>query len=366
MKKYKGIILIMVLGVLAFGCYDDREEDFAFEPFTEVLFPYSSGEWTAIDNLTIEVESVDLQSANVEAILEGTVINLGTVNFSNGIATIQTTWSEIKDANRIDVIAEDANTGNEFRTKYSITKAEPMSTKAPATVHNDSTATVQIKASTRQTNIKSIKLFRKYETEDTFQEVYSQALSSLTFDGEYSFVVPKESDLGLNTKIYFRSEIVSEAGLMAAQEIEMLVIPIELNSVGEEILTLDGANSFNLSSMMIGSEDDIDAENQDVILVSNANTLELISNAVSGTEYVISEDFDFETADFQSVRDAYAMGTPSSKISDLTVGISDISILIKVGKPTSKSNEYAVIRILEIVKSSEGSTTVRLSYKGRL
>lgn len=224
MKQIKSYLAIFIIGILAMACFDDRDEDFAFEPFAKVTFPYTSEAWTSIDNLTIEMASESLQTARVEAASSSGAIDLGTITFSAGTATLETDWLKLGDARRIDVIGKDIVTGKDFRTLYSISKNSPISAEIPVSAANDETITFTFEAATKQTNIKNVVVTRVDGSNGAPQEIYRKtSVNALKVEGSANITVPSAGELPSGESIVITIEVISEANLSVTEIFEVTI-----------------------------------------------------------------------------------------------------------------------------------------------
>ncbi len=358
----QSIIILLVFAGLTIGCFDDRDEDFAFEPFTTISFGDSPGSWTSIDDLSIDIVADGLASARVVAIA-GRTIDLGTVSFNSGMATLNTSWATIEDAGRIEVIGADPSEGD-FRARFSLSKVSPLSVSVASSVHHDSTVMVNIGASTVRTDITSIRLLRKEGSNGTFDEIFTQGVNALTFDEEVSFTAPSENDLPLGESIMLQLEITSAAGLSEVEEFSISLVPVELTSTGQVTLVSGGANVFDLAGLTVDSLAAAQDEDRDVMLVPDGNALNLEAGMATGTSFVVAGDFDFSSATFQLIRDAFAEGTPVTEISDIANLPVNTVILAKVGE-LSGAAEFVVLQLGEVVKTASDAGSITIQYKAR-
>ncbi|MDF9798549.1 hypothetical protein OKW21_003812 [Catalinimonas alkaloidigena] len=121
MKNIFSIITLMVISstFLLSSCYDEFDKTEAFEPFTRLTFTPADGDFEGATDVIIEITAPDLESATAIALGDGLSVDLGTLNFSNGVATLSVPLSEIEGADRINFTASNTD-GRPFTTRYQI------------------------------------------------------------------------------------------------------------------------------------------------------------------------------------------------------------------------------------------------------
>ena len=112
-------ISLSVLLLLMSGCYDEFDKTEAFEPFTRLTFSPADGDFTGNSEISVEISAPGLENATATAVGGSEAVDLGILNFSNGIATLKVPVATLNGADRINFTA--ANTdGKPFTTRYQI------------------------------------------------------------------------------------------------------------------------------------------------------------------------------------------------------------------------------------------------------
>lgn len=121
--------LLLLLSIS--GCYDELDKTEAFEPFTRLTISPEGGDFTELTRtedgalietaeVSVEISAPELTTATVTATGGGDPIDLGTLTFASGTATLTVPVSTLNGADRIDFTAENTD-GRPFTTRYSIT-----------------------------------------------------------------------------------------------------------------------------------------------------------------------------------------------------------------------------------------------------
>lgn len=119
MIHIKIIALICCLCLFS-SCYDETDKTEAFEPFTKFTFTPADGNFEGATVINVDILAPGLESATVNAIGGEEAVNLGTLNFANGAATLTVNVADLKGANRLDFTATHTD-GRPFTTRYNIT-----------------------------------------------------------------------------------------------------------------------------------------------------------------------------------------------------------------------------------------------------
>lgn len=114
----KILALVICLGFLS-SCYDELDKTEAFEPFTKLTFTPEDGNFEGQSVLTITILAPGLENATAKAVGGTELVDLGSIAFSNGEATLMVNVTDLKGANRIDFTATNVD-GRLFTTKYDI------------------------------------------------------------------------------------------------------------------------------------------------------------------------------------------------------------------------------------------------------
>lgn len=129
MKNTISTLLLLVLFALS-GCYDELDKTEAFEPFTRLTFSPEGGDFTDVTRtetgelietaeVTIEVTAPGLQTATAAALGGSQPVDLGTLTFADGKATLVVPVSALSEVDRIQFTAQNTD-GRAFSTRYQI------------------------------------------------------------------------------------------------------------------------------------------------------------------------------------------------------------------------------------------------------
>lgn len=120
---------MLVLFALS-GCYDELDKTEAFEPFTKLTFSPEGGDFTSVTRtetgelietaeVSVGITAPGLQSATVMALGGSQSVDLGTLTFADGQATLVVPVSALSEADRIQFTAQNTD-GRAFSTRYQI------------------------------------------------------------------------------------------------------------------------------------------------------------------------------------------------------------------------------------------------------
>lgn len=118
MKNILSISCIALL-LLMSSCYDEFDKTEAFEPFTRLTFAPADGDFTGAGEISVEISAPGLESATATAVGGAEAVDLGSLSFSNGVATLVVPLSTLKGADRINFTAVNPD-GRPFTTRYQI------------------------------------------------------------------------------------------------------------------------------------------------------------------------------------------------------------------------------------------------------
>ncbi len=129
MKNTLNITLLLVLFALS-GCYDEFDKTEAFEPFTKLTFDPEGGDFTEMTRteageliptaeVSVTITAPGLQAATVTALGSGQPVDLGTLTFADGKATLVVPVNTLGEADRIQFTAQNTD-GRAFSTRYQI------------------------------------------------------------------------------------------------------------------------------------------------------------------------------------------------------------------------------------------------------
>lgn len=119
MKNIVSISLFSVL-LLMSSCYEEFDKTEAFEPFTRLTFTPANGDFSGASEISVEINAPDLQIATATAVGGTEAVDLGSINFSNGMAVLTVPVATLKGADRINFTASNPD-GRPFTTRYQIT-----------------------------------------------------------------------------------------------------------------------------------------------------------------------------------------------------------------------------------------------------
>ncbi len=130
MKNTLSISLLLVLFALS-GCYDELDKTEAFEPFTRLTFDPAEGDFTSVTRtetgelietaeVLVGITAPGLQTATATALGGSEPIDLGTLTFTDGKATLVVPVSTLGETDRIQFTSQNTD-GRAFSTRYQIT-----------------------------------------------------------------------------------------------------------------------------------------------------------------------------------------------------------------------------------------------------
>jgi hypothetical protein len=119
MKNIFNISLLSLLLMIS-SCYDELDKTEAFEPFTRLSFTPQDGDFTGSTDIVVEINAPGLESATAVAVGGVDEVDLGTLSFSGGVATLTVPVTTLNGADRINFTAVDPN-GKPFTSRYQIT-----------------------------------------------------------------------------------------------------------------------------------------------------------------------------------------------------------------------------------------------------
>lgn len=113
-------VALFSLALFVSGCYDEFDKTEAFEPFTSLTFAPANGDFSGATEIVVEINAPGLENATAVAVGGADPVDLGTVNFSSGVATLTVPVATLNGADRINFTATDPD-GRPFTTRYPIT-----------------------------------------------------------------------------------------------------------------------------------------------------------------------------------------------------------------------------------------------------
>jgi hypothetical protein len=118
MKNLFNYSLLFIILIVS-GCYDELDKTEAFEPFTSLSFSPSDGNFSGASEINVEITAPGLQTATATALGGTDDIDLGNINFNNGVATLSVAVTDLQGADRINFTAINTD-GRPFTTRYQI------------------------------------------------------------------------------------------------------------------------------------------------------------------------------------------------------------------------------------------------------
>lgn len=112
-------ILFLALALTVSSCYDEFDKTEAFEPFTSLTFAPADGDFSGASEISVEISAPGLDNAAALAVGGADPVDLGTLNFNDGVATLTVPVAELNGADRINFTATNTD-GKPFTTRYSI------------------------------------------------------------------------------------------------------------------------------------------------------------------------------------------------------------------------------------------------------
>lgn len=119
MKNILSVALLILLPIIS-GCYDEFDKNEAFEPFTSLSFVPADGDFSGASEIVVEINAPGLENATVMAVGGADPLDLGTLSFSGGVATLTVPVATLSGADRINFTAINPD-GRPFTTRYQIT-----------------------------------------------------------------------------------------------------------------------------------------------------------------------------------------------------------------------------------------------------
>ena len=119
MKNIVSTFLLTLL-LLMSSCYDELDKTEAFEPFTRLTFTPADGDFTGASDVVVEISAPSLESATATAVGGSEAVDLGTLSFSGGVATLTVPVATLNGADRINFTAVNPD-GRPFTSRYQIT-----------------------------------------------------------------------------------------------------------------------------------------------------------------------------------------------------------------------------------------------------
>ncbi|WKN43405.1 hypothetical protein [Tunicatimonas pelagia] len=373
------IYLLVVLSVSLTACYDDEFDTGGFSVPSLILFdggfPQSTNPllknrlvFSSIDDIEITVSATNINELQVTAIQSDGSTSLGRLPIANEEGVLQTSWSELGNLDRIDFTGA-PDSKQPYTKRLELTEVAPFTLDyladgtdfvTPSTTNNDSTVSVYYELATANTPIASVSFAQRIGEEGEFAPLISQDVNATSLEQQQvSLTVPDEATLGLNESLFVRATVEGVNGLTYEEIIEIQNLAVALAAEGEFDLTNTEDASFNFAQLDTGA---FANEQADVRLAIADNQLNLEADPESGTTFVVSEEFDFASATYQSVRDAFAAGTAVSTVEDIANLPTDVTVLVQVGSRTGPA-EYAVLQLNAIDRVSADASSVSIRYK---
>lgn len=377
MRK-SSIYFLLALVVTLTACYDDEFDTGGFSVPSLILFdggfPQSTNPllknrlvFSAIDDIEITLSASNIDELQVTAIQDNGSTSLGRLPITNEQGVLQTSWSELGDLERIDFTGA-PDSDQPYTKRLELTEVAPFTLNysadgtdfvTPSTTNNDSTVSVYYELATANTPIASVSFAQRIGEDGEYAPLMSQDVNATTAEQqEITVTVPDETTLGLNESLFVRATVAGANGLTYEEVIEIQNLAVALASEGEFNLISTGDGSFSFSELDTGR---FANDQADVRLTTVDNQLNLEADPASGTTFVVSEEFDFASATYQAVRDAFAGGTAASNVEDIANLPTNATVLVRVGGGEGAA-EYAALQLNAIDRTTDEGT-VRFRYK---
>ncbi|MEO0330072.1 MAG: hypothetical protein AAF223_00075 [Bacteroidota bacterium] len=373
------IYLLVVLSVSLTACYDDEFDTGGFSVPSLILFdggfPQSTNPllknrlvFSAIDDIEITVSATNINELQVTAIQGDGSTSLGRLPIANEEGVLQTSWGELGDLDRIDFTGA-SDSEQPFTKRLELTEVAPFTLDysadgtdfvTPRTTNNDSTISVYYELATANTPIASVSFAQRIGEDSAFTPLASQDVNATSAEQQQvSLTIPDEATLGLNESLFVRATVEGTNGLTYEEIIEIQNLAVALTAEGTFDLLSAEDGSFSFAQLVTGV---FTNDQADVRLVIADNQLNLEADPASGTTFVVSEEFDFASATYQSVRDAFVEGTAVSNVEDVANLPTSATMLVQIGSGTG-ATEYAALQLNAIDRNSVDQATARFRYK---
>ena len=373
------IYFLLVVSVSLTACYDNEFDTGGFSVPSLITFDGGFSQSTnpllrnrlvfsAIDDIEVTVSASNVNELQVTAIQGDGSTSLGRLPIANEQGVLQTSWSELGDLDRIDFTGA-PDSEQPYTKRLELTQVAPFSLDysadgtdfvTPSTTNNDSTVSVYYELASANTPIAQVTFAQRIGEDGEFTPLASQGVNATSLEQQQvSLTVPDETTLELGETLFVRATVEGTNGLTYQETIEIQNLAVALASEGEFDLMSTSDGSFSFSQLDTG----VFASGQaDIQLASVNNQLNLVSDPASGTSFVLSDEFDFASATYQSVRDAFEVGTAVTSVEDLANLPTNATILVQVGTGAGAA-EYAALQLNSIDRVSADAGTVRIRYK---
>ncbi len=407
-NKYIHFILIAV-GMMVMAC-EENPDYFDLQKAPSMItfegYPDYSATFATTDDITIPVTATNAGEITVDRrITYPTTINDKdtTLTVRSQIATLtgpeavlNTTWETIlanpqnvgPDAiTAIDIIFVTTVNGQQTSRSFSLDFTSPISdVEAPETAFYGSDISINYKISSLQSPIQKVDFFTKIgdgaygttpvKTVQVNAPDFEDSVSMLTF--------PSEAQIKAGTKFTVQLVATAANGMTATETVDITAANMALEITGEATLRTAGyqvevgvldslSQAFDFSQNKVLKKSTINAypDSADVRLVVEEDLFGIKSlSLVAGgqTTFVAAGDtFSFESASYETVRDAFAAGIAVDQFENIATLPSQQVILVKLGDVADgNSKQYAVMQIADVVKGFDiNQSEVTIMYMAR-
>ncbi|NMM49341.1 hypothetical protein [Marinigracilibium pacificum] len=404
MKSY---IKIFLLGIFAvFISCDEDDELLKFSKAVVPItfgddFPSYNGTFTTLDQVIIPVEATGAESVTVQSWISGEM-HTYSITESSGAFEINEPWSSILGSVSVDSLEEAGGTvvlrttatagGESAFRDFGLSIANPISfdSGTPGLSTFGSDVDVEYNVKTKNKGIDRVEFFTKYGGADfqTSPVATVDAGGVTDFSGKsQTLTFPSEGDLGVGEAFTVAIVAVSTDGLSDTLTTDILAIEVPLSTEGVFRLLPDEfvvTPSTDTEPAILDTENNKFDFSEDSLIPDSENTEdislgiiggELVLEMGTGVTWVIPNPTE-EFSGYESVRDAFNAGTPSSMaISNLTDKASLGGYIILKLSDLTGENQFVLISIdavslnAEVVDSGYDpitNSTVDISYRSNI
>ncbi|MEQ6166604.1 hypothetical protein AAOE16_05365 [Ekhidna sp. MALMAid0563] len=384
MNKYRNILLAGLVIFTTFSCKEDEDLLGFNEASNKITFPDYPGfsaTFTTLDMVVLDVEVEG--SATSLSVTNDDGDDFGSVSVSGGAGNFTSSLAALGNPSSETLIFGDGETVKRFG--LSIVNPADFTSSTSSEVELDSTFSIVFEAETENGSMDSYDLFLKIGSESAWPGTANASdafTGSTAIDDSVAFTAD-DATYDIGDSIYYKVEI-SAGSLLDSITGYLRVVEVALSQSGTITLrtpdydvgggetdSLRNAYNFKAFKYMADSVLATDPDSADVMLVDDlGGELDLEAGAGSGTTFVVADEtYSFGSSTYESIRDAYDAGIPSSSVTDIESLYSGAVILIELGNipqsgaPAADNRRYAAIQITGTTKADGGVTSdVTLDY----
>ena len=174
----------------------------------------------------------------------------------------------------------------------------------------------------------------------------------------YTYKMP-DSHIAFETQLSFR--VTDQQGEIGTLARILRIVPADtLLPVWKNIVLYSGksgkSNGYFIETDSVVNSDSVFFDDLDIVATDTSDNLQFSWSSPKENGFVLFSGFNYDSATFKSISEAYEYGTPATQVSNLQIG--DI-IITKLS--SSQVYEYALIKLTNIVDDS-GSTNDRYVF----